>query len=130
MVELLSGGDRRSLGRSGEAVRLVAERPELFGSLIEFLWHEDAVVRMRAADAAEKASRARADLLQPHKAELLGLLAEAVQPELRWHLAAIVPRLELTAGERRRAADTLRTYLQGRSCWGSLLPEAAGPFQV
>ena len=70
---------------------------------------------MRAADAAEKASRSNPDLLQPHKRELLGLLGEAVQQELRWHLALMIPRLQLTAVERRRAAECLEVYLEDRS---------------
>jgi len=70
---------------------------------------------MRAADAAEKASRATPQLLQPHKNELLGLLEEAVQQELRWHLALMVPRLSLSAKERKRAHDALCIYLDDRS---------------
>jgi hypothetical protein len=79
------------------------------------LWHRDPVVRMRAADAAEKASARHKALLAPHKPELLGLLCEATQQELRWHLAQMVPRLELTAEERRRAMSALRLYLRDRS---------------
>jgi hypothetical protein len=96
-------------------VRLLEERPEEFASLIECLWDADPVVSMRAADAAEKATRERPELLQPFKRELLGLLSEAVQQELRWHLAQMIPRLELGAAERRRACGALRDYLDDRS---------------
>jgi hypothetical protein len=70
---------------------------------------------MRAADAAEKVTFTRPELLQPYKRELLGLLAESEQIELRWHLALMVPRLELNATERQRAAKTLWRYLDDRS---------------
>jgi hypothetical protein len=70
---------------------------------------------MRAADAAEKVSAKKPRLLDRHKAELLGLLAEADQIELRWHLALMIPRLPLTAPERRRAARTFERYLEDRS---------------
>jgi hypothetical protein len=112
---LLGGGDRRSLGRSGEAVALVLEAPERFGELIGFLYDSDPLIRMRAADAAEKASRHAAALLEPYKAELLGLLGEAVQAEVRWHLALMIPRLRLTARERGLAIEVLERYLQDRS---------------
>ncbi len=79
------------------------------------LWSEDPLVRMRAADAAEKVSRKNPELLAPYKAQLLGLMAEAEQQELRWHLAAMVPRLALNANERQCAADSLRGYLGDRS---------------
>jgi hypothetical protein len=112
---LLEGGDWRSLGRSHEAVGLIAEQPALFGALLECLWDEDPVVRMRAADAAEKASLGNPQLLQPHKKELLGLADEAVQQELRWHLAIMIPRLRLSTKERKRAHDALCIYLEDKS---------------
>ncbi len=70
---------------------------------------------MRAADAAEKATRTKPGLLKSYKRELLGLLAEAVQQELRWHLALMIPRLSLNAGERELAASLLARYLQDHS---------------
>jgi hypothetical protein len=112
---LLSGGDRRSIGRSNEVVKLVSRTPKRFAELIQCLWSNDPVVRMRAADAAEKASAVRPELLKPYKAELLGLLVEATQIELRWHLAQLIPRLPLTRAERQRASQTLQLYLEDRS---------------
>ena len=69
----------------------------------------------RAADAVEKASRGNPALLAPHKAELLGMLAAARWPELRWHLAQMVPRLPLGGGERQLVAMRLQGYLEDRS---------------
>ena len=111
----LSGGDRRSLGWATEVLGLLRERPDRVGELVELLWDSDAVVRMRAADVLEKLSRDSAGWLEPFKAELLGLMAEAEQQELRWHLAAIVPRLGLTLAERFRAVRSLEGYLDDRS---------------
>jgi len=70
---------------------------------------------MRAADAAEKVSGRNPELLKSYKTELLGLLAEAEQSELRWHLAQMIPRLSLTKPESERAAQTLQLYLEDRS---------------
>ena len=112
---LLKGGDRRSIGRSNQVAKLVLRTPNRFTELIECLWSDDPIVRMRAADAAEKASAVQSELLKPHKTELLGLLVEAEQIELRWHLAQMIPRLPLTQGERQRAVDALQIYLEDRS---------------
>ena len=112
---LLSGGDRRSIGRSDQVSALVIGKPERFGRLVKCLWDADPVVSMRAADAAEKVSRENPALLQPHKAELLGLLAEVIQKEVRWHLAVMVPRLQLTTSEYRFAAELLKSYMEDRS---------------
>jgi len=55
------------------------------------------------------------DLLRPYKKELLGLMAEAKEAELRWHLAVIVPRLPLNSKERQLATSLLSSYLEDRS---------------
>jgi hypothetical protein len=115
LAAMLSGGDRRSIGRSDAVVKLVLEQPGRFGELMECLSSENPVLRMRAADAAEKVSANKPRLLDRHKARLLGLLARAEQIELRWHLAQIIPRLPLTAAERQRAAEALERYLHDRS---------------
>jgi hypothetical protein len=115
LAVMLSGGDLRSIGRSDAAVKLVLRQPRRFGELMECLSSGDPVLRMRAADAAEKISAEKPRLLDRHKAELLGLLAPAEQIELRWHLALMIPRLRLTAPERRRARVALEGYLDDRS---------------
>ncbi|MFY9702193.1 MAG: hypothetical protein WAL58_11080 [Terriglobales bacterium] len=103
------------IGRSDQVAAMVAEAPELFSELIAGLWSEDPLVRMRAADAAEKVTRKKGELLQPYKGELLGLMAETEQQELRWHLAAMVPRLALNPKQRDLATALLVGYLEDRS---------------
>jgi hypothetical protein len=115
IAAILKGGDRRSIGKSNQTAQLVLSEPKRFAELFECLWHEDPIVRMRAADAAEKVTVTRPELLKPYKQELLGLLAEAEQIELRWHLALMVPRLDLSELERQRAAESLQLYLEDRS---------------
>lgn len=112
---MLAGGDRRSIGRSDEVAKLLASRTERFGELLNLIWDGDPLIAMRAADAVEKISRERGDLLQPYKAQLLGLLAESTHQEIRWHLAAMVPRLRLTPAECERVDAVLRSYLEDRS---------------
>jgi hypothetical protein len=112
---LLEGGDRRTIGRSDQAVAIVSKDPRLFPKLIAGLWCEDPLVRMRAADATEKVTRTNREFLQPYKRELLGLMRESKQQELRWHLAVMVPRLLLNARERQHATSLLNSYLEDRS---------------
>jgi len=115
VLKKLSGGDRRSIGRSNEVAELVLKQPRLFGELIQGLCATDPLVRMRAADAAEKVSRQQPDLLRPFKRELMHLLQETSEQELRWHLAQMVPRLPLTSKERLRTTAVFRRYLEDRS---------------
>jgi len=118
LASVLAGGDRRSLGRAHEVTALVLEQPKRFRELIACLWSGDPIVRMRAADAAEKASAQNPALLKPFKAELLGLLIETEQQEVQWHLAQMIPRLALIAVERQRAVQIFRSFLKAR---GSLV---------
>lgn len=112
---LLQGGDRRAIGRADQVAAAVIKNPQLFPELIAGLWSEDRLVRMRAADAAEKATRENREPLMPYKKELLGLMVEAKEQELRWHLAVMVPRLALNGKERKLAVTTLSGYLEDRS---------------
>jgi hypothetical protein len=111
----LRGGDRRSIGRSDEVAAKVGKDPRLFPELIAGLWSKDSLVRMRAADAVEKVTRKHVELLQPYKKELLALMAESQEQELRWHLAAMVPRLNLNSTERHSVLTSLYCYLGDRS---------------
>jgi hypothetical protein len=115
ILSLLEGGDRRTIGRSDQVAAIVSKDPELFARLIAGLWCADPLVRMRAADATEKVTRKHRELLQPYKKELLGLMTETQEQELRWHLAVMVPRLLLSTKERQLATSALNSYLEDRS---------------
>ncbi|HEY6249762.1 MAG TPA: hypothetical protein VI685_07355 [Candidatus Angelobacter sp.] len=111
----LIGGDRRSIGRANKLVTLLEGRPDLLPELVCEMWSADAVLAMRAADALEKFTRKQADVLQRFKKELLGLAKETCQQELRWHLAAMLPRLQLSSSERRQVIRILIEYLEDKS---------------
>jgi hypothetical protein len=113
--DMLSDGDRRSIGRADEIADLVRRQPRRAGGLVECLWDQDGTVVARAANALEKSSRERPSILAPYKEALFGLLVEAERKELRWQLALMIPRLQLTAAECTRAAATLEGWLEDSS---------------
>ncbi len=115
ILDLLAGGDRRTIGLSDKVVAIVSKNPRLFPRLIAGLWSEDPLVCMRSADATEKVTRSNHQLLRPYRKELLGLMNENKQQELRWHLAVIVPRLPLSGMERQLVTSLLQSYLADRS---------------
>jgi hypothetical protein len=115
ILSLLAGGDRRTIGAADKVAAMVSKDLTLFSGLIGGLWSEDALIRMRAADAVEKVTRKHRALLWPYKRELLGLMKTAEQQELRWHLAAMVPRLFFSETEREIAVAELKRYLDDRS---------------
>ena len=112
---ILSGGHRLGVARVREVAELILARPRKVPQLVECLWDPDPGVANRAADALERASFRRPELLALWKDSLLGLLAEARENKLRWNLALMVPRLNLSKTEIGRAAGTLRTYLEDSS---------------
>src|SRR5215469_4725490 len=103
----LVGGDRRSIARADELADLLERRPALLPELVQEMWNDDPVVAMRAADVLEKVTRKQPRALQRFKKELLGLAEETRQQEVRWHLAAMLPRLQLSPSDQRRAAAIL-----------------------
>jgi hypothetical protein len=115
VLQALAGGDRRSTGRAGEIAAQALAEPSLMAILADALEHEDPVVRMRAADALEKATATHPGLLAPYAARLLGVAEWADQQEVRWHVAQLLPRLPLNESELARAASALRAYLSDRS---------------
>jgi hypothetical protein len=115
VIDKLRGGDRRSLGESAEAVTAVTKTPALFADLFECLFDDDPMVRMRAADAVEKVTREHPRLLQPWKRPLLETVALRKEKEVRWHVAQLLARLKLTAGERESAIGILMGYLADES---------------
>jgi HEAT repeat protein len=113
-VAKLTGGDRRSIGRSEEVVERILADVRLFDPVFDAIGDDDPLVRMRAADAIEKVSARRPELLKPYARRLLEF-GEIEQQEVRWHVAQMLPRVPLRAPERRRAVALLERYLDDRS---------------
>jgi HEAT repeat protein len=114
IIEMLSGGDRRSIGASEEVVALVVEDHSRFPELVDAISGEDDLVRLRAADALEKVSRQVPELLPSYR-KLLKKLAVSPQMEVRWHIAQMMPRLKLEGDDRAEAVGLLYAYLEDES---------------
>jgi hypothetical protein len=111
----LSSGDRRSLGSADEMVAEVLRSPALFESIFAGIMGPDLVLRVRCADMAEKVTRKRPDLLQLFKRQVLDDLPAMEEPEVRWHLAQMLPRLRLGPGESERILELLFGLVRDRS---------------
>ncbi|MBL4613552.1 MAG: hypothetical protein JKY27_01570 [Magnetovibrio sp.] len=110
MLDLLKDGDHRTIGRVADAVRLAIGKVAHVNELVDMLSDANPAVRMRAADALEKATVQHLELLEPHKDHLLELIEAASQNEVRWHLAQILTRLDLQAEEIRDLSDLFRRW--------------------
>lgn len=114
-LHTLSGGDRRSVGESNRAVLAVLECPELIGVLFQGLETPDPILRMRCADAIEKVTANRPELLLPFKKTILNRLSKLEQQEVRWHVAPMLARLPLTEAEEVTVVNVLLGYTNDRS---------------
>lgn len=115
IVRKLKEGDLRQKGKSEEVVADVLKKPQLFRHVVAGIVETEPGVRMRASDAAEKITRFRPELLQPYKKDFLNVFARIDQKEVRWHLAQILPRLELTKKERQQVFNILVSFLDDDS---------------
>ena len=114
LLKMLEGGDRRSIGRSEEAAAEVLANPLLFQELVQGMSSDDPIIRMRAADAAEKVTAHNPLLLEKHKKKIL-TIARTDQQEVRWHVAQMTPRISWSAVERKKVAAILHEYLNDKS---------------
>lgn len=101
LLKQLEGGDRRSIGNVSDVVEEVRNDPSLFEILIDGLFADSPIVRMRAADATEKITADHREYLQPFKQRLIFLSGRTTQQEVKWHLAQILPRLKLQPNEKK-----------------------------
>jgi hypothetical protein len=125
---LLAPGRRLHVGRVGQVVALLESHPTRLAQLVECLWDDDPAIANRAADVLERVTRDRPQRAQRWKDSLLGLMAEAgtnkLDKKLRWNLALVVPRLELSVAECRGVAALLRSWLDEPES-GSIVKTAA-----
>ena len=115
LLDKLSGGDRRSIGRSDEVVAEVLGDPGLFDELFSGMLSGDPLVRMRAADATEKVTAQYPAYLEPNREALLREVALVDQQEVRWHVAQMVPRVAWSDEERAAWVEVLLRYLEDSS---------------
>ncbi len=115
ILNKLEGGDRRSIGRANEVVGDIFDDPSLFGGVFEGMLSDDPLIRMRAADVIEKVTTRHPEYLQPYKEMLIEQVAGSELQEVRWHVAQLIPRLQLNEQERRTLFEVLRGYLADAS---------------
>lgn len=113
LVRYLQGGDLRSIAAVEKLLPLIKNQED-FDTLFHYLSSEDRLLAMRAAEAVEKITLQNPAFLHSHKNAILKLMEEADDKELKWHLALLISRLELSTEEISRA-------------WGSLTKWAKSP---
>ena len=115
ILNRLHGGDLRSIGDANKVAKEITNNPQLFKVVFQGLYDDDPVLRMRAADAVEKASQKRPELLVGYTSQIISILESVDQQEVCWHMAQISPRLDLTNREEKQILALLKRLLSHKS---------------
>lgn len=111
ILKKLAGDDFRSIGKSNKVVKSTLANPKIFSDIFAGLLNNDPLIRMRAADAIEKITKIHPEWLQPYKRTLLQKILPLEQQEIRWHVAQMISRLNMTEIERNSVVQVLFTWL-------------------
>ncbi len=114
LEKLLSGGDLRSIGRSGSVISKIKRQCD-FDELFGYLFHHDRIVVMRAADAIEKITLTKPEYLKNHAQEIISLSGKAKNKELMWHLAQLLSRLRLDRSEFESSWNILAKWVKDKT---------------
>lgn len=108
---LAEGGKSNSLGRVNEVIALVLSDMSRLEELYDTMFHDDAWIRMRAADALEKICRQHPKWIQPYIDRIQNELSESAQPSIQWHIAQIYTQVKLSEHQKAFAIAWLKKLL-------------------
>jgi len=98
LISVLLGNDLRTIRQNGVVVDSIHDQRS-FDELFSLVFHHERPLVMRAIDAVEKITSKSPEFLMDHKSQLLEILNSADHKELKWHIAQLIPRINLTTTE-------------------------------
>jgi hypothetical protein len=98
LTNLLLGKDLRTIRQNSVVVNSIHDQRN-FDELFSLVFHHERTLVMRAIDAIEKVTAKHPEFLTPHKSQLIEVLNSADHKELKWHIAQLLPRVDLTVAE-------------------------------
>lgn len=96
--EYLQGGDLRSIAKVDELIELIKTQKE-FDILFQYLHSENRLIAMRAIDTIEKITLNDQKFLSNHNQDIIKLIKTATDKEIKWHVALLTSRIDLTDAE-------------------------------
>ena len=99
IISLLSRGDKRTVSNVDTVVKLASKDRMVVHELVGGFDPTNEALNMRIADALEKISAENHRSLESYVPELIKILHDYHQKEVRWHMAQILPRLAMTESE-------------------------------
>jgi len=106
--DLLLGGDRRSIARSGRVLKLVRSEPERIPEVAILARDQDPLVSQRALDLLEKLAHEHPEWIEPHRRLFIGTLADSDRWEVRLQIVRALSLFKWKTAERSRVLAILR----------------------
>jgi len=113
-AQLLLGNDLRTIKQNNIVIRSVNDQKS-FDELFRLIFHHDRPLVMRAVDAVEKITVKHPEYLKANKGQLLRALTSADHKELKWHIAQLIPRVDLDGKEIEDVWHILTYWTQNRN---------------
>jgi hypothetical protein len=107
-----SPGEARPIDESDPLIAEILANPERFPEIFSRLYSGDPAVSTKGADAVEKITAEKPDLLGPFKLKILKLAHVSELIEVKWRLARIIPRLSLDERETEIAVKILKSWIE------------------
>jgi hypothetical protein len=85
--------------KQSDTVLMAVSDQQSFDELFALVFHHERPLVLRAVDAVEKVTIKHPEFLKPHKAQLMSVLKSADHKELKWHIAQLIPRVDLSEAE-------------------------------
>jgi hypothetical protein len=114
IITYLAGGDLRSIGQSKKIISLIKNQND-FDKLIQYLFYDKRLIVMRTADTVEKITLDHPEYLLKYKKKIIELCNVAKDKELKWHLALLIPRLDLGNDELKKVWNVLTNWAKDKS---------------
>ena len=111
ILQMLAGGERKSIGKANEVVKLVRNDKALFDEVFEGIFNEDPIISIRSADVVEKVSRKNPSLIQNKKEIIFKNLHKFELFESKMSIAQIIGYLILNKKELPLAVNHLFKWL-------------------
>ena len=115
ILNKLKGGDLRSEGKADEVAKLIVENESLLKDLIVGLSSDDKVLRGRVCMTLEIISRTNPELVERYIDDLIKLGSVDEVPQIRWHIAEIIPNVYLSQENKEQLIPILLKYLDDKS---------------
>jgi len=109
----LQGGDLRSIADVDKVLDLIKTQND-FETLFQLLYSNERLMVMRTADAIEKITLTNPEFLSNHNRDIIDLLENANDKELKWHLALLASRINPTMKELEAIWKQLKNWATNR----------------